>query len=66
MNLAKGDYYYCKTDHTTMRYDGWAMQFWDDTDMVGWCDIPPLDTLEEVTWGTKAIPLQDFSGCEHY
>lgn len=69
MKLETGKYYYCKTDHMTMRYDGYAMQAWFEYiggSRIGWIDVPPLDTLEEVTWGTRAIPLQDFSECEHY
>lgn len=65
MILKKGDYYYDKVTHETLRYDGWAMQLWENN-RVCWNDVPPLSQLEEVTWGTKAIPLQDFSGCEHY
>lgn len=65
MVLKKGEYYYRKSTGETMRYDGWAMQLWQNGS-VCWTDVPPLRELEEVTWGTKAIPLQDFSDCEHY
>ncbi len=64
-NLKPGEYYFRKKDGTTMRFDGWAMQMWENG-RVCWTDVPPLNELEEVTWGTKAIPLQDFSHCEHY
>lgn len=70
-NLETGKYYFRKSTNETMRYDGWVMQLWfddwaDDVPRIGWDDVPPLSELEEVTWGTKAIPLQDFSDCEHY
>lgn len=69
--LEKGKYYYDKVTHETMRYDGWAMQTWatdvsDGIEGICWMDVPPNENLEEVTWGTRAIPLQDFSQCEHY
>lgn len=53
MTLKKGEYYYCKTTNRTMRYDGRYMWYFD------WDDVPPLDTLEEVTWGTRTIPLPE-------
>lgn len=65
MILIKGEYYYHKKTNSTMRYDGWAMQTGEGGEMW-WIDVPPLDELEEVTWGTKAIPLQYLSDCEHY
>ena len=68
--LTPGEYYYRKKTGQTVRFDGWAMQMWT-TDYEGnaricWDDIGNLDELEPVTWGTKAIPLQDFSHAEHY
>lgn len=63
--LITGEYYYHKKTNQTMRYDGWAMQMWEGG-RVCWDDVPPFNELEIVDWGTKAIPLQDFSGSEHY
>lgn len=70
MVLVKGNYYYRAKTGETLRYDGWAMQMWqrdyDGEDRVCWDDVGDHADLEEVTWGTRAIPLQDFTDCEHY
>lgn len=63
--LVRGGYYYRKSRKETVRFDGWAMQLWE-SGSVCWDDVGSLDDLEEVTWGTPRIPLQDFSDCEHY
>lgn len=63
--LIKGDYYYRKKTGETMRYDGWDMLMSDDG-RICWDDCPPLDELEEVTWGTPAIPIHEFVGTRDY
>lgn len=65
IKLVKGSYYYNKKTKETLRYDGWAMQL-RENGYICWEDIPPLEQLEEVTWGVDEIPLQDFTMCECY